>query len=59
MQLAIKNIGLIKNANIKIDNLTIIAGENDNGKSNVGFNLLKSLIKWIMSDRSKSFIRNK
>ena len=44
MQLNIKNIGLIKNTNIKIDNLTVIAGENDNGKSTIG-KILMALIK--------------
>jgi len=33
MQLQLKNIGMIKEANVKIDGLTVIAGENDTGKS--------------------------
>ncbi len=33
MQLELKNIGMIKEASIKIDGLTVIAGENDTGKS--------------------------
>ncbi|MDM8566209.1 AAA family ATPase [Candidatus Halobeggiatoa sp. HSG11] len=37
--LSLKNIGLIKEANIKIDGLTVIAGENDTGKSTVGKSL--------------------
>ena len=44
MQLLLKNIGMIKEANVKIDGLTVIAGENDTGKSTVG-KLLFSLIK--------------
>ena len=36
MELQLKNIGMIKEANIKIDGLTVIAGENDTGKSTVG-----------------------
>jgi len=36
MTLELKNIGMIKEANVKIDGLTIIAGENDTGKSTVG-----------------------
>ncbi len=36
MQLKLKNIGMIKEANVAIDGLTVIAGENDTGKSTVG-----------------------
>lgn len=36
MKLAIKNIGKIKNAEIEINGITVIAGENDTGKSTVG-----------------------
>ncbi len=45
MELQLKNIGMIKEANVKIDGLTVIAGENDTGKSTVGktlFTLLKA-----------------
>jgi predicted ATPase len=44
MKLKLKNIGIIKNAEIKIDGLTIIAGENDTGKSTIG-KILLTLIK--------------
>ncbi|MBE9563561.1 MAG: AAA family ATPase, partial [Proteobacteria bacterium] len=37
--LNIKNVGLIKEASIKINGLTVIAGENDTGKSTVGKSL--------------------
>ncbi len=46
MELQLKNIGIIKEANVKIDGLTVIAGENDTGKSTVGkafYVILKSL----------------
>ena len=49
MELQLKNIGMIKEANVKIDGLTVIAGENDTGKSTVGktlftiFNSLKNI----------------
>jgi len=36
MQLQLKNIRIIKNATIKFNGLTVIAGENDTGKTNVG-----------------------
>jgi len=44
MELQLKNIGMIKEANVKIDGLTVIAGENSTGKSTIG-KLLFSLIK--------------
>jgi len=36
MLLKLKNVGMIKEAEVKIDGLTVIAGENDTGKSTVG-----------------------
>ena len=36
MEIELKNIGMINEANVKIDGLTVIAGENDTGKSTVG-----------------------
>jgi predicted ATPase len=53
MELQLKNIGMIKEANIKLDGLTVIAGENDTGKSTVG----KALYLMIKS-RNKSFLSN-
>ena len=46
MKLELNNIGIIKKADIKIDGLTVIAGENDSGKSTVG-KVLYSLVKSI------------
>ncbi len=46
MELQLKNIGMIKEANVKIDGLTVIAGENDTGKSTLGkvlYSLLASI----------------
>ncbi len=45
MTLELKNVGMIKEANVKIDGLTVIAGENDTGKSTFG-KALFLLIKW-------------
>ncbi len=39
LELNLKNVGLIKEANIKINGLTVVAGENDTGKSTVGKSL--------------------
>jgi predicted ATPase len=36
MQIELENIGLIKEAKVNIDGLTVIAGENDTGKSTIG-----------------------
>ena len=44
MRLQLKNIGIVNDADIKIDGLTVIAGENDSGKSTVG-KVLCTLIK--------------
>ncbi|TOA82995.1 ABC transporter ATP-binding protein, partial [Vibrio parahaemolyticus] len=44
MDILIDNFGTIKHAHVKIGGLTVIAGENDTGKSTVG-KLLFSLIK--------------
>ena len=49
MQLQLKNVGMIKEANVKIDGLTVIAGENDTGKSTVGKALYFSLYEKIIS----------
>lgn len=36
MRLEIKNIGRIEEASIEMNGITVIAGENDTGKSTVG-----------------------
>ena len=36
MRIELENIGMLKKASVKIDGLTVIAGENDTGKSTVG-----------------------
>ena len=44
MELQLKNIGMIKEANVKIDGLTVIAGENDTGKTTVAKALYHEII---------------
>ncbi|MFK5976941.1 MAG: AAA family ATPase [Sulfurovum sp.] len=54
MQLELKNIGMIKEATVKINGLTVIAGENDTGKSTIGkvlCMLIKS-IRWASNTHS-------
>jgi len=46
MRLYLKNIGMIKEADVKLDGLTVIAGENDTGKSTV----LKTLFSITKAD---------
>ena len=49
MLLKLKNIGMIKESEVKLDGLTVIAGENDTGKSTVGrllFSLIKSISRY-------------
>lgn len=50
MELQLKNIGMIKEANVKIDGLSVIAGENDTGKSTVGKELFKQVRRYIIEE---------
>ena len=36
MKLTVKNVGKIRNASIEINGITVIAGENNSGKSTIG-----------------------
>lgn len=51
MNLKLENIGIVKRADINIDGLTVIAGENDTGKSTVG-KVLYSIIKSISKNKN-------
>lgn len=44
MNLKIENVGIIKHADVKLNGLTVIAGENDSGKSTVG-KMMFSIVK--------------
>lgn len=49
MKLILENIGMLKHAEIEIGNLSVIAGENDNGKSTIGkvvFCIIKAINKY-------------
>lgn len=49
MRLYLKNIGMLKEADVKLNGLTVIAGENDTGKSTVGkviFSVVKGIQKY-------------
>lgn len=62
MRLSLKDIGKIKNANIELDGITVIAGENNTGKSTIGkilyciFNSFYDLEKQIYSMRRELII---
>jgi predicted ATPase len=64
MKIKLQNIGIIEEADINIDGITLIAGQNDSGKSTVG-KVLYALIRGVNVDEdrfnsSKSeFVRNK
>ena len=57
MKLTINNIGKLKNAEVVIDGITVITGENDTGKSTVGkvlwsvFNSFFEIKKQIRTDK--------
>ncbi|MEB4819592.1 AAA family ATPase [Bacillus thuringiensis] len=57
MELSVRNIGLVEEANIKLEGLTIIAGENDTGKSTIGKTIF-AIIKG-MNSHHKDFIEDK
>lgn len=60
MELKIRNFAKIKDANIIIDGITVIAGENNTGKSTIGkilfslFNSLSSIEEKILLERLKA-----
>ncbi len=58
MELILKNIGMIKRARIKLHGLTVIAGENDTGKSTVG-KVLMAMIKTDVIARTKYLKKKK
>lgn len=61
MRLELENIGIIKKADISINGLTVIAGENDSGKSTVGkilYALIKT-IKWSSNIHGTNIISDK
>lgn len=49
MKLKLQNIGIIEEADINVDGITLIAGQNDSGKSTVG-KILYALIKGFNQD---------
>ncbi|MDN5072353.1 AAA family ATPase [Aliarcobacter butzleri] len=49
MKIELENIGMLKKASVKINGLTVIAGENDTGKSTVGkiiFCIIKAISRY-------------
>ena len=49
MQIKLRNIGMLKEAELSLNSLTLIAGENDNGKSTVGkvvFCIIKAINRY-------------
>ena len=49
MQMKLRNIGMLEKAELNLNSLTLIAGENDNGKSTIGkviFCIIKAINKY-------------
>ena len=63
MKVKIRNIGIIRDAELQLDGITVVTGENDSGKSSIG-KALFSLVYGIKSyrnnilDDAKEYIRN-
>ena len=64
MKIKLQNIGIIEEADINIEGITLIAGQNDSGKSTVG-KILYALIRGVNIDEERfnssknEYIRNK
>ena len=62
MKLSIKNVGKLKEADVEINGITVITGENDTGKSTVGkvlwsiFNSFFEIKKQIRTDKISSIL---
>ena len=63
MKLIINNIGKLKNAEVEINGITVITGENDTGKSTVGkvlwsvFNSFYEIKKQVKKDKINSVLK--
>ena len=63
MKLELKNIGKISHANIELNGITVIAGENNTGKSTIGkmlfcvFHAFYKIEEQIIDERTKSISR--
>jgi len=55
MEIFVKNLGIIKECRVKLDGLTVIAGENDTGKSTLTKSIFYSLRVLKGIKRSKTF----
>jgi predicted ATPase len=55
MRLQIKDFQIIKSADIQFDGLTVIAGENDTGKTTVGKILFSEITNYLLKTNKKKF----
>ena len=56
MRIEIKNVGQIEKAVIDLEGITVIAGENNTGKSTIGktvFALLRGMNQWKRSEERR------
>lgn len=58
MKIEVKNIGLIENAEIEIDGISVIAGENGSGKSTIGRALFSAFNGFYNLDKKVNQIRS-
>lgn len=58
MELYLKNIGKLKEANIKLEGITVVAGENNSGKSTVGKAIYATLqsLSYLGEKRGKAMV---
>lgn len=63
MKLTLHNIGLIQHAEVKLDGITVIVGNNSTGKSTIGralylyCNSLNGMAQYIQNDRQKAILQ--
>ena len=63
MHLSVKNIGKLSEADIDLNGITVIAGENDTGKSTIGkvlysvFNIFNNIDKQVEEERKRFISR--
>ena len=64
MKLTLHNIGLIQHAEVKLDGITVIVGNNSTGKSTIGralylyCNSLNGMAQYIQNDRQKQYFKS-
>lgn len=58
MKISIKNLGIIDNANLEINNISVLVGKNGTGKSTIGKGIY-TVIKSMSDSMKKTYIDSK